>query len=86
MILKLPEVLKSFYSSASMAKAYNYKDLALRQQSFIKISEVEKKVESKKRDIENYINIIEEKESCMMGFRDSKYTTRFLNVLFLIFN
>lgn len=72
MILKLPEVLKSFYNSASSAKAYNYKDLGLRQQSFINISEVEKKVEAKKREIENYINIIEEKESCMMGFRDSK--------------
>ncbi len=72
MILKLPEILKSFFNSASMAKAYNYKDLSLRQQSFVKISEVEKKVESKRKEIENYINIIEEKESCMMGFRDSK--------------
>jgi hypothetical protein len=72
MILKLPEIFKSFYSSASMAKAYNYRDLAIRQQCFVKINEVEKKVENKKREIENYINIIEEKENCMMGFRDSK--------------
>lgn len=72
MILKLPEILKSFYSSASMAKAYNYRDLSLRQQCFVKINEVENKVENKKREIENYINTIEEKESCMMGFRDSK--------------
>ncbi len=72
MILKLPEVLKSFYSSVSTAKAYNYRDLSLRVQCLNKISEVEKKVEVKKREIENYINTIEEKESCMMGFRDSK--------------
>jgi len=74
MILKLPDLLKSFMTSVNLAKAYNYKDLLLRQQSFIKISEVENKVENKKREIENYINTIEEKESIMMGFsKDSKY-------------
>lgn len=74
MILKLPELLKSFMTSANLAKAYNYKDLSLRQESFIKISEVEKKVENKKKEIENYINTIEEKESIMMGFsKDTKY-------------
>ncbi len=68
MIMKLPELFKSFMNSSNLAKAYNYKDLSLRQQSFIKISEVEKRVENKKREIQNYINIIEEKESIMMGF------------------
>jgi len=71
-IINLPDTLTSFYKSASLAKAFNYKDLSLRQQVFIKISEVEKKVEAKKKDIEKYVNIIEEKESCMMGLRDSK--------------
>jgi hypothetical protein len=66
--MKLPELFKSFMNSSNLAKAYNYKDLSLRQQSFIKISEVEKRVENKKREIQNYINIIEEKESIMMGF------------------
>lgn len=68
----LPELLKSFYTSVSNAKAFNYKDFTVRQQAYIKISEVEKKVDAKKRDIEKYMNIIEEKESCMLGFRDAE--------------
>lgn len=70
--MKIPELLKSFFNSSNMAKSYNYKDFSLKQQCFRKIDEIQKKVDTKKVEIENYINIIEEKESCMMGFRDTK--------------
>ncbi len=70
---ELPELVKSFYNTVSTAKSFNnYRDLIVRKNNFEKITEYEKKVELKKGEIERYMNLIEEKESVMMGFSQAQ--------------
>lgn len=65
----MPDLLKSFYDSVNRAKAFDdYKDLQNRKENYIKITEYEKKVEFKRKEIEKYMNSIDEKSNVIMGF------------------
>jgi hypothetical protein len=65
--------LKLFYNSIIKAKEFNsYKDENSRKENYERICEYEKKVENKKKEIEKYMNKIDEKSNLIIGFSPTR--------------